>query len=122
LENEMWRDIRLVVDTGVHAKHWSRDQMIEYFNKYTAMDEPNIQTEVDRYIGWPGQALAYKLGQLQILKLRDEARQRLGANFDVRAFHDEVLGNGPLPLDVLQSEVENWIAEQNGVNARLITK
>jgi uncharacterized protein (DUF885 family) len=122
LENEMWRDIRLVVDTGVHAKHWSRDQMIEYFNKYTAMDEPNIQTEVDRYIGWPGQALAYKLGQLQILKLRDEARQRLGANFDIRAFHDEVLGNGPLPLDVLQSEVENWIAEQNGVNARLITK
>jgi uncharacterized protein (DUF885 family) len=122
LENEMWRDIRLVVDTGVHAKHWSRDQMIEYFNKYTAMDEPNIQTEVDRYIGWPGQALAYKLGQLQILKLRDEARQRLGANFDIRAFHDEVLGNGPLPLDVMQSEVENWIAEQNGVNARLITK
>lgn len=121
LENEMWRDIRLVVDTGVHAKHWSREQMIDYFNKYTAMDEPNIQTEVDRYIGWPGQALAYKLGQLQILKLRDEARQRLGANFDIRAFHDEVLGNGPLPLDVLQSEVENWIAEQNGVNARLIT-
>jgi uncharacterized protein (DUF885 family) len=122
LENEMWRDIRLVVDTGVHAKHWSRDQMIEYFHKYTAMDEPNIQTEVDRYIGWPGQALAYKLGQLQILKLRDEARQRLGDKFDIRAFHDEVLGNGPLPLDVLQSEVENWIAEQNGVNARLITK
>lgn len=122
LENEMWRDIRLVVDTGVHAKHWSRDQMIEYFHRYTAMDEPNIQTEVDRYIGWPGQALAYKLGQLEILKLRDEARQRLGDKFDIRAFHDEVLGNGPLPLDVLQSEVENWIAEQNGVNARLITK
>jgi uncharacterized protein (DUF885 family) len=119
LENEMWRDIRLVVDTGVHAKHWSRDQMIEYFHKYTAMDEPNIETEVDRYIGWPGQALAYKLGQLQILKLRDEARQRLGDKFDIRAFHDEVLGNGPLPLDVLQSEVENWIAEQNGVNAQL---
>ena len=122
LENEMWRDIRLVVDTGVHAKHWSRDQMVEYFHKYTAMDEPNIQTEVDRYIGWPAQALAYKVGQLQILKLRDEARQRLGDKFDIRAFHDEVLGNGPLPLDVLQSEVENWIAEENGVNARLITK
>ena len=119
LENEMWRDIRLVVDTGVHAKHWSRDQMIEYFHKYTAMDEPNIQTEVDRYIGWPGQALAYKIGQLEILKLRDEARQRLGDKFDIRAFHDEVLGNGPLPLDVLQSEVENWISEQNGVNADL---
>lgn len=122
LENEMWRDIRLVVDTGVHAKHWSREQMIDYFHKYTAMDEPNIQTEVDRYIGWPGQALAYKLGQLEILKLRDEARQRLGDKFDIRAFHDEVLGNGPLPLDVLQSEVENWISEQDGVNARLVIK
>jgi uncharacterized protein (DUF885 family) len=122
LENEMWRDIRLVVDTGVHAKHWTRDQMIKYFHKYTAMDEPNIETEVDRYIGWPGQALAYKLGQLQLLKLRDEARQRLGDNFEIRAFHDEVLGNGPLPLDVLQSEVENWIAEQNGVNAQVIKK
>ena len=119
LENEMWRDIRLVVDTGVHAQHWSRDQMIEYFHKYTAMDEPNIQTEVDRYIGWPGQALAYKIGQLEILKLRDEARQRLGDKFDIRAFHDEVIGNGPLPLDILQSEVETWISEQNGVNAEL---
>ncbi len=122
LENEMWRDIRLVVDTGVHAKHWSRDQMVEYFHKYTAMDEPNIQTEVDRYIGWPGQALAYKLGQLEFLKLREEARQKLGDKFDIRGFHDEVLGNGPLPLDILQSEVENWIAEQNGVNAGLIIK
>jgi uncharacterized protein (DUF885 family) len=112
LENEMWRDIRLVVDTGVHAEHWSRDQMIEYFHKYTAMDEPNIETEVDRYVGWPGQALAYKLGQLEILKLREEARQKLGAKFDIRAFHDEVLGNGPLPLDVLQTQVEAWIAQQ----------
>jgi uncharacterized protein (DUF885 family) len=119
LENEMWRDIRLVIDTGVHAKHWSRDQMIEYFHKYTAMDEPNIQTEVDRYIGWPGQALAYKLGQLEILKLREEARQKLGEKFDIRAFHDEVLGNGPLPLDVLQRQVESWIAEQGGLNAQL---
>jgi uncharacterized protein (DUF885 family) len=119
LENEMWRDIRLVVDTGVHAKHWSRDQMIEYFHKYTAMDEPNIQTEVDRYIGWPGQALAYKVGQLEILKLRDEAQQRLGDKFDIRAFHDEVIGNGPLPLDVLQMQVETWIAEQAGLNAQL---
>jgi len=112
LENEMWRDIRLVIDTGVHSKHWSRDQMVEYFHKYTAMDEPNIQTEVDRYIAWPGQALAYKLGQLEILKLRDDAKQKLGAKFDVKAFHDEVLGKGPLPLDVLDSEVEHWIAEQ----------
>jgi uncharacterized protein (DUF885 family) len=109
LENEMWRDIRLVVDTGVHAKHWSRDQMVDYIHQYTAMDEPNIQTEVDRYIGWPGQALAYKLGQLEILKLREEARQKLGAKFDIRAFHDAVLDNGPLPLNMLDTQVEEWM-------------
>jgi uncharacterized protein (DUF885 family) len=112
LENEMWRDIRLVIDTGVHAKHWSRDQMVEYFHKYTAMDEPNIQTEVDRYVSWPGQALAYKLGQLEIIRLRTEAREKLGSRFDVRSFHDEVLGSGPLPLDVLHSRVEAWIGAQ----------
>jgi len=112
LENEMWRCIRLVVDTGVHAKHWSRDQMVEYFHRYTAMDEPNIQTEVDRYIAWPGQALAYKLGQLEILKLREEAKQKLGAKFDLRAFHDQIVGNGPLPLDVLDAQVHDWIAAQ----------
>ncbi len=112
LENEMWRDIRLVIDTGVHEKHWSREQMVEYFHRYTAMDEPNVQSEVDRYIAWPGQALAYKLGQLEILRLRDEARQRLGARFDLRAFHDEVVGNGPLPLGVLHSQIESWISAQ----------
>ncbi len=112
LENEMWRCIRLVVDTGVHAKHWSRDQMVEYFHRYTAMDEPNIQTEVDRYIAWPGQALAYKLGQLEILKLREEAKQKLSAKFDLRAFHDEIVGNGALPLDVLDHEVKTWIAAE----------
>ena len=112
LENEMWRDIRLVVDTGVHEKHWSRDQMVDYFHRYTAMDEPNVQSEVDRYIAWPGQALAYKLGQLEILRLREEARQRLGARFDLRAFHDEVVGSGPLPLGVLHSQVESWISAQ----------
>ncbi len=112
LENEMWRAIRLVIDTGVHEKHWSRDQMVAYFHRYTAMDEPNIQSEVDRYIAWPGQALAYKLGQLEILKLREEARQKLGDKFDLRAFHDEVLGNGALPLDVMDSEVSGWIDRQ----------
>ncbi len=112
LENEMWRAIRLVVDTGVHEKHWSREQMVDLFHRYTAMDEPNVQTEVDRYISWPGQALAYKLGQLEILSLREEARQKLGDKFDLRAFHDEVVGSGPLPLDVLHSQVESWIAEQ----------
>jgi uncharacterized protein (DUF885 family) len=109
LENEMWRAIRLVIDTGVHEKRWSREQMVEYFHRYTAMDEPNVQSEVDRYIAWPGQALAYKLGQLEILKLREEARQKLGDGFNIRAFHDEVLGNGALPLDVLDSEVKSWI-------------
>jgi len=112
LENEMWRAIRLVVDTGVHEKHWSRDRMVEFFRRYTAMDEPNIQTEVDRYIAWPGQALAYKLGQLEILKLRDQARQKLGKRFDIRAFHDEVLGHGALPLDVLDSLLNTWIDTQ----------
>jgi uncharacterized protein (DUF885 family) len=113
LENEMWRAIRLVIDTGVHEKHWSRDQMVAYFHRYTAMDEPNVQSEVDRYIAWPGQALAYKLGQLEILKLREQARQKLGDKFDIRAFHDEVLGSGALPLDVLDSEVSGWIDSQS---------
>jgi uncharacterized protein (DUF885 family) len=113
LENEMWRAIRLVVDTGVHEKHWTRDQMVEYFHRYTAMDEPNIQSEVDRYIAWPGQALAYKLGQLQILQLREQARQQLGDKFDIRAFHDAVLANGALPLDVLNEQVTAWINAQH---------
>jgi uncharacterized protein (DUF885 family) len=112
LENEMWRAIRLVIDTGVHDKHWSREQMVDYFHRYTAMDEPNIQSEVDRYIAWPGQALAYKLGQLEIVKLREQARQTLGDKFDIRNFHDEVLGNGALPLDILDSEVNSWIDSQ----------
>jgi uncharacterized protein (DUF885 family) len=112
LENEMWRAIRLVIDTGVHEKHWSREQMVDYFHRYTAMDEPNIQSEVDRYIAWPGQALAYKLGQLEIIKLREEARQKLGDKFNIRNFHDEVLGNGALPLDILDSEVNSWISSQ----------
>ncbi len=112
LENEMWRAIRLVVDTGVHEKRWSREQMVDYFHRYTAMDEPNIQSEVDRYIAWPGQALAYKLGQLEILNLRQEARDKLGDKFDLRAFHDAVLGNGALPLDVLRAEARAWINNQ----------
>jgi uncharacterized protein (DUF885 family) len=112
LENEMWRAVRLVVDTGVHQKHWSRQRMVDFFHRYTAMDEPNVQTEIDRYIAWPGQALAYKLGQMEILKLREEARRKLGSQFDLRAFHDAVVGNGPLPLDVLHEHIEAWIADQ----------
>jgi|ERR1700733_1832601 len=112
LENEMWRAIRLVIDTGVHEKRWSRDQMVEYFHRYTAMDEPNIQSEVDRYIAWPAQALAYKLGQLQILTLRQYAKEQLGDKFDIRAFHDEILNGGALPLDVLDKRVRDWVAKQ----------
>jgi uncharacterized protein (DUF885 family) len=112
LENEMWRAIRLVVDTGVHSKHWSRQQMVDYFHKYTAMDEPNIQTEVDRYIAWPGQALAYKVGQMTMLRIRAKAQKELGDKFDIRAFHDELLGSGALPMDVLESRMNDWIARQ----------
>lgn len=111
LENEMWRAIRLVIDTGVHEMRWPRERMVEYFHRYTAMDEPNVQSEVDRYIAWPGQALAYKLGQLEILKLREQAKQSLGGKFDIRAFHDQVLGNGALPLDVLHTEVTRWMSQ-----------
>ena len=117
LENEMWRSIRLVVDTGVHYKHWTREQMVDFFREHTAMDEPNIQTEVDRYIAWPGQALAYKLGQMEILELRDQAKKELGAQYDIKAFHDEVLGAGALPLDVLHARVTKWIADQKALSA-----
>jgi len=112
LGNEMWRSIRLVVDTGVHYKHWTREQMVEYFRAHTAMDEPNIQTEVDRYIAWPAQALSYKLGQMEILALREQAKKDLGAKYDIKAFHDEVLSAGPLPLEVLRARVTAWIAQR----------
>jgi len=113
LGNEMWRSVRLVVDTGVHYKHWSREQMVEFFRQHTAMDEQNIQTEVDRYIAWPGQALSYKLGQMKILELRERARHQLGSPFDIRAFHDAVLDQGALPLDVLEEKINRWIMAQN---------
>lgn len=112
LENEMWRSVRLVVDTGVHDEHWSRQQMIDFFHEHTAMDDQNIETEVDRYIAWPGQALAYKLGQMKILELRERAKQALGPRFDIRAFHDAVLDEGPLPLDLLDARINTWVADQ----------
>jgi len=115
LEADMWRAIRLVVDTGVHNDKWTRDQMVEYFHDHSAMDETTIQSEVDRYIAWPGQALAYKVGQLKILELRDRAKKALGAKFDIRAFHDEVLDSGALPLDVLEARMDAWIAAQKAV-------
>jgi uncharacterized protein (DUF885 family) len=109
----MWRSIRLVVDTGVHQDHWTRDQMIQFFRDHTAMDEKNIESEVDRYIAWPGQALAYKMGQMKILEMRDLARKQLGAKFDIRTFNDAVLAEGPLPLDVLDARMREWIARQH---------
>ena len=112
LQNEMWRAVRWVVDTGVHARHWSRQQMVDYFREHTAMDDQNIETEVDRYIAWPAQALSYKMGQRKILELRERAQRELGAKFDLRAFHDAVLDQGPLPLDVLEQKIDGWIAEQ----------
>ena len=115
LGNEMWRAVRLVVDTGVHYKHWTRQQMIDFFTEHTAMDAQNIATETDRYIAWPGQALSYKLGQMTILKLREETRQQLGDGFDIRKFHDAVLEEGPLPLDVLEEHVRHWIAAQKAL-------
>ena len=114
LENEMWRSVRLVVDTGVHYQHWTRQQMVDYFHEHTAMDDTNIATEVDRYIAWPAQALAYKMGQMKILELRERAKRELGAKFDIRAFHDAVLAQGPIPLDVLDQQITLWIAEQKG--------
>jgi uncharacterized protein (DUF885 family) len=112
LENDMWRAIRLVVDTGVHSQHWTRQQMVDYFHEHSAIDDTNIQAEVDRYIAWPAQALGYKMGQLKILELRDRAKAALGPKFDIEAFHDEVLDSGALPLDVLEQRVNGWIAAQ----------
>jgi uncharacterized protein (DUF885 family) len=112
LDNDMWRSVRLVVDTGVHAQHWSRAQMVQYFHDHTAMDDTNINAEVDRYIAMPAQALAYKSGQLKILELRDYARQKLGSRFSLKAFHDELLSAGALPLDVLDTRMRAWVDAQ----------
>ena len=113
LENDIWRAMRLVVDTGVHSQHWSRQQMVDYFHAHSSIDETNIQAEIDRYIAWPAQALAYKTGQLKILALRDKAQKALGPKFDIRAFHDTVIDSGALPLDMLEDRVNAWIANQS---------
>ena len=110
LNDEMLRAIRLVVDTGLHDKRWTREQVVQYFRDHSAIDEVEIQSETDRYIVWPGQALAYKIGQLKILELRERAQKALGPKFDIRAFHDELLGAGALPLDLLEERMERWIA------------
>jgi uncharacterized protein (DUF885 family) len=112
LDADLWRAIRLVVDTGVHSEHWSRQQVLDYFHAHSSLDEPTIQSETDRYIAWPAQALAYKAGQMKILALREKARQTLGAKFDIKAFHDTVLDAGAMPLDMLEERVNAWIASQ----------
>jgi uncharacterized protein (DUF885 family) len=112
LEAEMLRAVRLVLDTGVHYKHWTRQQMVDYFHEHTSEDEPDVQAETDRYIAIPGQALGYKLGELDILRLRKQAQDELGKQYDVRAFHDEILNGGAMPLDLLDQRVTAWIAKQ----------
>jgi uncharacterized protein (DUF885 family) len=122
LTYDMWRAVRLVVDTGIHAKRWTRQQAIDYFKANAAKTEADIINEVDRYISWPGQALAYKIGQLRILELRAEAERDLGRKFDIREFHDVVLSDGALPLDILDREVKSWISaaslEKDAAGAR----
>ena len=112
LQDEMLRAIRLVVDTGLHAKRWTRQQVVDFFHAHSAIDEFDVQVETDRYISMPAQALAYKVGQLKILELRERAKKELGESFDVRRFHDAVLTAGALPLDVLEARLVRWIADE----------
>ena len=113
LSSELFRAVRLVVDTGIHSQGWSREQVVDFMRKSGAVDEPTIQAETDRYIAWPAQALSYKLGQLKFRELRDRAQKELGPKFDIRKFHDEMLDGGTLPLDMLEARTNKWIAEQN---------
>ncbi len=115
LESDLLRAIRLVVDTGIHYKHWTRQQVVDYFHDNSGTDEPDVQAETDRYIAWPGQALGYKIGQLKFIELREQAKKELGDRFDIRKFHDEVLGAGALPLNVLERRVDGWIKDQKAV-------
>ncbi len=112
LNLELMRAVRMVVDTGIHSEGWTREQAVAYFRESGAADEPTIQAEIDRYIAWPAQGLSYKIGQLKILDLRNRAKQQLGPRFDIRAFHDEILSGGSLPLDMLEARVDNWIGSQ----------
>jgi uncharacterized protein (DUF885 family) len=112
LSLELMRAVRLVVDTGIHAEGWSREQAVAHFRESGAADEPTIQAEIDRYFAWPAQGLSYKIGQLKILELRRRAEERLGKHFDLRAFHDEILSGGSLPLDMLEARMERWMRGQ----------
>ncbi len=118
LASELFRAVRLVVDTGIHSQGWTRDQVVEFFRQSGAVDEPTIQAETDRYIAWPAQALSYKLGQLKFRELRSRAERELGAKFDIRRFHDEMLNGGVLPLDLLDARTNEWIrARRSGGGA-----
>lgn len=112
LNLELMRAVRLVVDTGIHSEGWTREQAVAYFRESGAGDEPTIQAEINRYIAWPAQGLSYQIGKLKILDLRNRAQQQLGSRFDLRAFHDEILSGGSLPLDMLEARVTNWIRSQ----------
>jgi len=114
LSFDAWRASRLVVDTGMHALGWTRDQAIAFMTEHTALAANNIANEVDRYIGLPGQALAYKTGQLEMLRLRADAQARLGATFDIRGFHDVLLGSGAVPLTTMGELVHGWVEAQLG--------
>jgi uncharacterized protein (DUF885 family) len=116
LNSELFRAVRLVVDTGIHDKNWSRDKVIEFMHA-NDVNDALAQTETDRYIAWPGQALAYKMGQLTIRKLREQAKTQLGPKFDIKKFHDEILNGGAMPLDLLQERVERWIKDQSAATA-----
>ncbi|MGC2621365.1 MAG: DUF885 domain-containing protein, partial [Acidobacteriaceae bacterium] len=116
LEADDFRGIRLVVDTGVHSDHWTRQQMVDYFHAHSGLDDATVNAECDRYIAWPAQALGYKIGQLKILELRARAEQALGPHFDLRAFHDQVIDSGALPLDVLDARINAWIQAQLDAN------
>ena len=112
LQAEIFRAVRLVVDTGMHAKKWSREQAISYMLEKTGMTEAEVTREIERYVVWPGQATAYKVGQLALLKLRATAEAELGEKFDVREFHEMILSNGAMPLEILEESVNDWIAQQ----------
>jgi uncharacterized protein (DUF885 family) len=112
LQGDMLRAIRLVVDTGFHYKHWSRQQVVDFFHDHSTIDEPMVQEETDRYMAWPAQALGYKIGQLEILKLRAYAKDQLGDHFDLRAFHDQVLSGGALPMDILSDRIHEWVEQE----------
>lgn len=112
LTYEMWRAARLVVDTGMHTQGWSRQQAIDFMAGNTALSLHNVTTEIDRYISWPGQALAYKIGELTIKRLRKQAEDALGEKFDIRQFHDAVLAQGSVPMSVLEQQIADFIASQ----------